>query len=455
MKCPKAPTIVIARGDVLGDVVVTTALIAPLKKHFPDAKIVYMIRKAFIPLIDDHPDVDGCIEDPLPYVMGKEDTSLFKELLKTLNAQKADIFIGLWENPRYAKLAALAGIKIRIGHASSWINRVLYSHSVKSDFLDYLPHKCDLNARLLGPLGIYNASDYPVDLHVSKKTWISGPYTVMHIDAGSPQRVLFAPDLSQIETRLQRQSSGKIILVGRPHNAEAAAYIIKNSLDPSRVVDLTEGVSLLDLKVLISGCQLFVGSDSGPAHIASGFQKPVIVHYVNRIQNAMHWGPWMTPHYIVSSTHSCIDACRPDVCTKPDCRENISMTEYESAIEACLHPETGDAPERNQRFYWLEKTLNIVCVGSESETIRNALSEQGYHTVQAPTSWTNAELVTLMNTQNTNLIVISGKLSLWTRVRLEVCRRWVANKIHFFPKIRRAGNGFEASRVISEMGVGV
>jgi ADP-heptose:LPS heptosyltransferase len=462
MKCPKAPTIILARGDVLGDVIVTTALIAPLKKQFPDAKIVYMIRKEFFPLLEDHPDIDHCIEDPLPYSMKKEHQPLFWHVLKRLKAEKADIFIGLWEEPRYAILSALARIKIRLGHATSLTNRLGYTHTVSSDSLDFLPHKCDINAKLLQLLGIQNANTYPVDLRTNPEElsrlkkeypWMNAPYTVMHIDAGTPQRILFPHHLSAIEALLQKESTGNIVLVGRALNAEAAAFIIENSTESSRVINLTEGLSLSDLKYIISACDLLIGSDSGPAHIASGFRKPVIIHYVNRIQNAMHWGPWMTPQHIITSKHTCIDACRPDTCTKPDCRETLSMSAYALAIHESLYPKQDDSTERNQRFYWLEKTLNILCLGPCATEINLDLLSQGYRSQVAPKTWSISALVTVMNAQNTNLILLSGKVSLFTRVKVDIARRWVANKIHFFPKIRKANQGFEANQVLAQLGV--
>ena len=50
--------------------------------------------------------------------------------------------------------------------------------------------------------------------------------------------------------------------------------------------------SLEDSKRLLSGAALFLGNDSGPAHMAAAFGLPVVVLFGS--SHVEQWGPWRT-----------------------------------------------------------------------------------------------------------------------------------------------------------------
>jgi ADP-heptose:LPS heptosyltransferase len=60
-----------------------------------------------------------------------------------------------------------------------------------------------------------------------------------------------------------------------------------------------KGASLSDVKALLARSSLFVGNDSGPAHMAAAFGIPVVVIFGP--SDPAIWGPWRTPFEIVRS----------------------------------------------------------------------------------------------------------------------------------------------------------
>jgi heptosyltransferase-2 len=445
---------------MLGDVVVTTALIKPLKDALPDAKIYYLVQNPFITLLDGHPDIEGCIVDPLPYSMKPEHKPAFKALAKELRQEGFDVFIGLWEKPRYGRLAKQAKIPIRIGHRSSLDNIWNYTHTVPQDYLDYTRHKVDSNMALLGPLGVKQTDSAPVDLRMADEPlsdlkrrfpWMSDPYVMVHIDAGTPQRVLPTAHFISIVNYLRQLNVPKIVLFGREGSAERAADILNAVDHDSSVIAITNSADLSDIKGLISQCRFLIGSDSGPVHIATGFQKPVIVYYFNRIQNAMNWGPWMSPHTIIKSKHNCIDACKPDVCRKPDCRTDISIPAFKEAIDLYWHHRAEARP--NQRHYWLEKTVYAAVFGPGNHDIAKALTDQGYTALALDLSLPYKTLIEQLNALNANVFIVAAEtIPFMTKLKCTILQRWLSNRIHFFPKIVAAATPFEALHRIAEMG---
>ncbi len=57
--------IVISRLDNIGDVVMTTPILYQLKKKYPEAKLIYIVRTVAAPAVDRLPFIDEVIS--LPY----------------------------------------------------------------------------------------------------------------------------------------------------------------------------------------------------------------------------------------------------------------------------------------------------------------------------------------------------------------------------------------------------
>lgn len=430
--------ILISRGDVLGDVTVSTVVVEPLKKKYPDAEIWYLVRPEYKLLLEPHPHIAGTIDDPLPYTMTKQDYPALFKLAQTIRSHGFDTFIGLWENPRYGLLSYLAGIPRRIGHAWTFWNRLFYTRTVSLNYLDYTLHKAEYNLALLRPLDIHTA-DSRLSLHASPAAWerletqhpqLEKGYVMIHLDAGNPQRILPKEHFAELVSYLISKQVPNIILFGRKQNRDDADYIMLKNKHHSALINLTDRLSLEEIAALISRTQLLIGSDSGPAHMASAFGRKAIVYYFNRIQNALHWGPWKTSHFIIKSRHDCKDVCRPTVCRKPDCRLPINFSEWFSAIDYFLS-DSDPVNHDDAKPYWFKITANIGIVGSDSESLRRTLAGQGYTAYAVPANLSVKALKTLIARENINMLFIqSNRIPL----KYPIAIRWASNYMHFLTK---------------------
>ena len=59
------------------------------------------------------------------------------------------------------------------------------------------------------------------------------------------------------------------------------------------------GAPLAEIKRLLAGASLFIGNDSGPAHMAAAFGVPVVVIF--GASDPAIWGPWRTISEIVTA----------------------------------------------------------------------------------------------------------------------------------------------------------
>jgi ADP-heptose:LPS heptosyltransferase len=105
-------------------------------------------------------------------------------------------------------------------------------------------------------------------------------YAVLHPFASSPDKVWPAERFCELARYLKLWNIEPVFLAGAED--DAAAF---------RDHRVFRG-SLTEVKALLSGAMLFVGNDSGPAHMAAAFGLPVAVLFGP--SKPTIWGPWRT-----------------------------------------------------------------------------------------------------------------------------------------------------------------
>jgi len=72
-----------------------------------------------------------------------------------------------------------------------------------------------------------------------------------------------------------------------------------DDLTPFAAHRIVQGAPLSEIKQLLSAASLFIGNDSGPAHMAAAFGVPVVAIFGE--SDPAIWGPWKTPSGVVTS----------------------------------------------------------------------------------------------------------------------------------------------------------
>jgi ADP-heptose:LPS heptosyltransferase len=70
---------------------------------------------------------------------------------------------------------------------------------------------------------------------------------------------------------------------------------------PFNSFQVLRGAPLSEVKSLMAGAQIFIGNDSGPAHIAAAFGVPVVALF--GASNPVTWAPWRTEARVLTSPH--------------------------------------------------------------------------------------------------------------------------------------------------------
>jgi ADP-heptose:LPS heptosyltransferase len=94
-------------------------------------------------------------------------------------------------------------------------------------------------------------------------------------------------------------------VAGRLRNNGLEPMIVAGPADdtaPFSQFQVLRNPPLSELKSLMSGAELFIGNDSGPAHIAAAFGIPVVVLFGP--SDPVTWAPWRTESRVLTSSSS-------------------------------------------------------------------------------------------------------------------------------------------------------
>lgn len=123
-----------------------------------------------------------------------------------------------------------------------------------------------------------------------------------------------------------------VVVVGSELEREAAAAITSVH---SQVLDFTAKTSVRQLMALIGEAALFIGNDSGPAHIAAGMGTSTVTLFGPTAEKHC------VGHYPYRGDHRCIAPrdveCHP--CYKPECPTNhecMTAITLDQVLDACL-----------------------------------------------------------------------------------------------------------------------
>jgi ADP-heptose:LPS heptosyltransferase len=110
---------------------------------------------------------------------------------------------------------------------------------------------------------------------------VARPYAVIHPTAAAAYKTWRPEGFVAVAECLEHERALEPVFIG------AAS----DDLTPFSRYRIVAGAPLSELKSLVTGASMFVGNDSGPAHIAAAFSIPVVVLF-GRLEHQVIWAPW-------------------------------------------------------------------------------------------------------------------------------------------------------------------
>ncbi|MEO5739636.1 MAG: glycosyltransferase family 9 protein [Vicinamibacterales bacterium] len=289
--------ILLVRLRLIGDVVFTTPAIRAIRRHYPGARITYIVEEEAAAVVRHNPHLDTVIVARSPHAPGRLRADI--ALVRRLRRERYDLAIDFHGGPRSSLLTWLSGARTRIGYevvGRSW----MYTTRVPRPRTLRPRHSVVSQWDVLLPLGIaapdpeIDTTEMPDDpaaaSAVARRLAGAGigtgnPVVVVHVSAGNPFRRWPATSFVELVRRLaSADPARRIILTSGPSDAEAAAAIARDARallathERPAVVECGE-FDLAELRALVGQAALYIGGDSGPLHIAGATGVPVVGLY--------------------------------------------------------------------------------------------------------------------------------------------------------------------------------
>lgn len=333
-----------------GDVLLTSPLIAQLKKTVPNAHIDVFLYKDTLPMLEGHP----AISDYLLYDRNWKKLSFFKkvlkeiQLLKKIRCKKYDLVINLTEGDRGAIAAWISQAKIRVGFDPKkkgfFGKKSTYTHLVKN--CPHPRHTVERQLDVLRRMGIFpkeNERDLFLHIPDSAKTAVlkrlekeelrPQGYVLIHPVSRWKFKCLAPQQMAQLMVTLQEKGERVVISAGPDPDEMAMVAEIISLAPQAEAVNLAGQLTLKELSALIFFASALICVDSVPLHIASATKTPVVALFGPTSEQ--NWGPWMHSHArVVTQPFSC-RPCYQDGCggsKKSECLLSIPQSAIVSAL---------------------------------------------------------------------------------------------------------------------------
>ena len=266
---------------------------ATVRKVFPNAAVLFLGTRYTKAVLESCSNIDEYVE----FEEAAADPSL-------LAAKKIDVLLNPGLDVRLGMAAKAAGIPIRIGNlrrpgSVRWANRFIYQGSRNVPL-----HAANMNLRYLRPLGI--RVEYPLDQlahllclrnlsplgdELASRIDPSRFNLVVHPKSNKNGREWPAAYFNRLLDLLPKDRF-RILLTGRAEERAEVLGECPGLLERSDVVDLMGRLELRQFLSLLKSVDGFIGSGTGPLHIAAAFGKRVLGLFPPRDRiNTQRWQP--------------------------------------------------------------------------------------------------------------------------------------------------------------------
>ncbi|MEE9280843.1 MAG: glycosyltransferase family 9 protein [Myxococcota bacterium] len=343
-----AQRILVIRLGALGDVVRTRFAFASLRRLYPRARIDWLVEDHAAAGLDGIADLDGIVRVPRRQLRAARPVAALhglSDLVDSLRASRYDLAVDFHCILKSALLAWASRIPQRVGYAPPLAREgssVLLTHRAR--ITPEHVSRFERNAALVRFLGGEPASELPeLQLPQASRAEVSrlaAELVVMH--PGTSTTTLYKrwpPERYAAVARELRQRAGidSLLTWGPVPGEREAAEAVVSAADGAAHLAPETG-SIAELLLLMRGTRLFIGSDSGPMHLASLAGLPVVAVFgpTDPVENAPFAG---LPQRVLRRDVGC-NPCR-DGCPAQTCMAAVGVADVVAAALELLPADLG------------------------------------------------------------------------------------------------------------------
>lgn len=352
--------ILIIRLSAIGDVVRTLPALRALRHRFPSAYIAWIVEDSAQDILEGHPDLDHLFV----FKRKRWSKGIFSlhnfwrslretiDFLKEVRGKHFDLVLDFHGIFKSGFLSFISGVPKRVGfsrHYSKEFNYLFNNHHIalETDAIS----RIDRNLNFIRFLDIHDDKQEPIIPITNedrqyidnffKEKGISEHAPLIAIHPGTSKNTLYKrwniSYYAAVADKLIERLGAKIIWTWGPGELDCAEKVVEKMKNESIIACKTE--RLRQLAEIFRRCDLFLGSDSGPMHIASFVKTPVAVIYgpTDPVVNAPYE---KNPHVVLRKDLAC-NPCRKRNCQSIECMDMVKPDEVFDAVCKLLKTRSG------------------------------------------------------------------------------------------------------------------
>jgi lipopolysaccharide heptosyltransferase II len=343
----KVRRVLVVRLRSIGDTVLATPSLYALRRFLPDAQIDILLESWVAPVLEGLGEVDNII------TVERGSTRSRARVARRLRAARYDVAYNLHGGTTATLLMRAAGARHRVGYSSYQYSRLL-NHAAPTPtelWGQEKTHSVEQQLALLGWTGV-PVSDRPrTRLAVTEKAAASvalrlraaevddaKPLALIHPAAAFDTKQWAASNFARVAEDLSARGF-RCVAIAAPNEQQVVAELVENSA--ACIVAFTD-LSLPEVSALAVRSRLFVGNDSGIAHMASAVQTPSVVIFGS--SNVAHWRPWTVAASEVVREELPCQPCPGYFCAEfdaPECIRRVTVDRVQVAISRVLEESSG------------------------------------------------------------------------------------------------------------------
>ncbi|HZQ53593.1 MAG TPA: glycosyltransferase family 9 protein [Bryobacteraceae bacterium] len=268
---PGASRVAVIRLRSLGDCVLTTPALSLLKRTRPDLNIGVVVEPRFSAVFENNPTVAG----------------LLSPSWQAVRKWKPRLCVNLHGGTRSQIMTALSGAQWRAGfshHSTTLAYNVKIPRAQRILGVNRTVHTAEHLASAFFALGV-PLQPIPRAQLFAGESPLKGKYAVLHPFASAPEKQWPADRFCELARYLQLWNITPVFVAGEYDDAT-----------PFRAHQVVQG-TLHEARAVLSKATVFIGNDSGPAHIAAAFGIRSVVLFST--SNPAIWAPWRTESEVI------------------------------------------------------------------------------------------------------------------------------------------------------------
>ena len=376
----KLERVLVVQPDLIGDVILLGPFLRELRRSCPNAWITVVVEPSVYNLVELCPHVQEIITYDCAkwrlYWRWKFFCRALWLSVRSLLWRNFDLAIfPHWDTDHYygTMVAYLSGAQFRLGFSESVTREKREANRDYNLLLSHAMEEPDIAHEVERTLDIVKAMGGSVQ-STSLETWLSREdrrfadrfldkrgetrkrlRIAMCMGGSHPRKFWPVERYSEVVRWLIESHDAEILIVGGSGDRLAAASIRRDF--PERIIDATGKTTLRQSIALVEKCQLYIGNDTAPMHMAAASGLPVVAISCHPADadpavsySPRRFGPWGVPSLVLQPGRM-QDSCRSagkGYCSNDQahCILDVTEDQVRQAVSEVLEASLSESSEK-------------------------------------------------------------------------------------------------------------